>query len=485
VAQPTNQEQELLELINRARLNPSAEAAKLVTNFTTATGANADITSAIRFFNVDVNLFAQRMATFSAVAPLAWNSAIGDAAEAHSLRMIATDTQSHQLPGELGLSQRMEAAGYTNWRSVGENIYAYGSNILEIHAAYMIDWGGPDGGMQSPAGHRQNILSATFTEVGLDITTETNSATGVGTLVSTQDFGTRFNYSPQLLGVAFRDGDSDRFYDAGEGLGNVTVTARGTAGTFTTTTFGSGGYQMVLPAGSYTVTFSGGGLSQSSSLSVVMGTSNTKLDFNAAAVTLPTGTAGRDTFTATSSNDNFNGAGDIDTVVYALTRANATVTVGANSVLTLTGTGTGTDTLTAIERLQFSDGTLAFDTSGNAGQVYRLYQAAFARTPDTPGLKHNVGLVDNGLTLQQMSSAFIVSNEFQQKYGTNVSNTTYINALYQNVLGRGPDTVGFDGWQARLNDGSWTRSTMLIGFSESPENIAKVAAAIANGIWLA
>ncbi len=202
-------------------------------------------------------------------------------------------------------------------------------------------------------------------------------------------------------------------------------------------------------------------------------------------MTLPTGTAGRDTFTATSSNDNFNGAGDIDTVVYALTRANATVTVGANSVLTLTGTGTGTDTLTAIERLQFSDGTLAFDTSGNAGQVYRLYQAAFARTPDTPGLKHNVGLVDNGLTLQQMSSAFIVSNEFQQKYGTNVSNTTYINALYQNVLGRGPDTVGFDGWQARLNDGSWTRSTMLIGFSESPENIAKVAAAIANGIWLA
>jgi hypothetical protein len=52
------------------------------------------------------------------------------------------------------------------------------------------------------------------------------------------------------------------------------------------------------------------------------------------------------------------------------------------------------------------------------------------------------------------------------------------------VLGRDADPAGLAGWQARLNDGSWSRTTLLIGFSESPENISKVASAIANGIWL-
>jgi hypothetical protein len=199
------------------------------------------------------------------------------------------------------------------------------------------------------------------------------------------------------------------------------------------------------------------------------------------------GTPGNDVFRSTSASETFDGAAGRDTVIYQGARAQYTLgTIGTDRLVTdQTISRDGIDRLTAIERLQFSDGTLAFDTSGNAGQVYRLYQAAFARTPDTPGLKHNVGLVDNGLTLQQMSSAFIVSTEFQQKYGTNLSDTAYINALYQNVLGRGPDPAGASGWQSLLNDGSWTRTTMLIGFSESPENIAKVAAAIANGIWLA
>jgi len=52
------------------------------------------------------------------------------------------------------------------------------------------------------------------------------------------------------------------------------------------------------------------------------------------------------------------------------------------------------DTLVSIERIQFTDGTLALDESGNAGQAYRLYQAAFGRTPDTPGLSHNLNLLD-------------------------------------------------------------------------------------------
>ena len=198
------------------------------------------------------------------------------------------------------------------------------------------------------------------------------------------------------------------------------------------------------------------------------------------------GLSGHDTLSGGRGNDALFGAEGTDIAKFTGTRAQyQIVPMGAGQeVRDLTTNRDGTDTLADIERLQFSDGILAFDTAGLAGQVYRLYQAAFARTPDTVGLSHNIRLVDGGLTLQQMSSAFIGSAEFQQRYGTNVTDAAYINALYRNVLGRDADPTGLEGWQARLNDGSWTRTTLLIGFSESPENINLIAPQIANGIWM-
>jgi hypothetical protein len=196
--------------------------------------------------------------------------------------------------------------------------------------------------------------------------------------------------------------------------------------------------------------------------------------------------ASKDLLQGNGGNDLLDGGTGTDTAFYTGPRGQYSVSVAGTFILVTDRTPNrdGQDSLQNIERLAFSDGLLAFDTAGTAGQVYRLYQAAFARTPDTAGLKHNTGLVENGLSLQQMSSAFLASEEFQQKYGTNVSDAAYINALYQNVLGRDADASGLAGWQARLNDGSWNRTSLLIGFSESPENIAKVAPAIANGIWL-
>ena len=137
-----------------------------------------------------------------------------------------------------------------------------------------------------------------------------------------------------------------------------------------------------------------------------------------------------------------------------------------------------------MERLVFSDGILAFDTSGNAGQTYRLYQAAFGRTPDTPGLSHNINLMDNGLVLHGLSDGFIVSAEFIALYGADSSNTTFLTALYANVLDRAPDPVGFNSWNTLLTTGALDRADVLVGFSESLENIALVANAIENGILL-
>jgi hypothetical protein len=185
-------------------------------------------------------------------------------------------------------------------------------------------------------------------------------------------------------------------------------------------------------------------------------------------------------------NDLWHGGGGLDQSAYSAIRSSFEVRIDNSGVATVIDKGGsfGTDRLIEVERLQFSDGILALDTGGTAGKVYRLYQAAFARTPDNAGLKHNLALVDEGFSLEQMSYAFLASSEFQQRYGANQTDVEFINALYRNVLGRDADQTGLDGWQARLNDGSWTRTTLLVGFSESPENIALVDTAIGNGIWL-
>lgn len=72
--------------------------------------------------------------------------------------------------------------------------------------------------MQDPAGHRNNILSARMTEVGMGVLEAPD-------WVMTQDFATRWDYEARLVGVVIDDADGDRFYDMGEGLGGVTVTA--------------------------------------------------------------------------------------------------------------------------------------------------------------------------------------------------------------------------------------------------------------------
>lgn len=197
--------------------------------------------------------------------------------------------------------------------------------------------------------------------------------------------------------------------------------------------------------------------------------------------------AGNDLIKGYGGSDFIDGGAGTDTAWFRGIRGQYTITK-TGDLRTITDgdlNRDGQDTLQDIERLAFADGTLAFDVSGTAGQVYRLYQAAFARTPDNAGLKHNIGLADGGLTLDHLSSAFLASGEFQQKYGTNLSDTSFINALYRNVLGRDADPGGLAGWQARLNDGSWTRSGLLIGFSESPENVSFVGRTINDGIWLA
>ena len=202
------------------------------------------------------------------------------------------------------------------------------------------------------------------------------------------------------------------------------------------------------------------------------------------------GGAGKDSLTGGAGNDTIDGGAGLDTAVFSGTRASHAITATTNASanvknLSVSSTANGKDSLSLVERLKFDDVTLAFDTSGNAGQTYRLYQAAFNRTPDKAGLSDWVKGVDGGLTLLSVAGSFIQSAEFKSLYGASPTDAQFVNLLYTNALHRTADASGLAYWVDQLTSSAQTRAQVLCGFAESAENQASLIGFIQNGIELA
>lgn len=137
--------------------------------------------------------------------------------------------------------------------------------------------------------------------------------------------------------------------------------------------------------------------------------------------------------------------------------------------------------------LGFSDSQESKDltrpTIGDKDQseAYRLYQAAFNRTPDTTGLDGWTAALDAGSTPLAVAKGFTQSAEFGQLYG-GLSNDSLVDALYQNALHRAGDAVGRTGWINALNAGA-SRAQVVLGFSDSAENRIGTAPATHDG-WV-
>lgn len=130
--------------------------------------------------------------------------------------------------------------------------------------------------------------------------------------------------------------------------------------------------------------------------------------------------------------------------------------------------------------LKFVDKWVAFDINGPAGQVYRMYQAAFNRKPDLPGLGFWIKANENGRSIVGIASDFMASDEFRTLYGTNPAASAFINSMYQNVLHRAGDSDGFNWWVTQVTAGA-DRAGVLQGFADSAENKANLLADMKNG----
>jgi len=266
----TDSEQYMLELVNRARANPEAEATRF------GIGLNA-------------GLPAGTIST-EAKQPLAPQQQLTTAARAHSKDMLEKDFFSHLSSlGGITSSQRVTNAGY-NWLSVEENIRFSAKTseasqkvyIDEIHEALIR--GSVD---------RTNIMDPQYEELGIgaelgSFKNPANQVTYQFTEMVTQDFGRR-NLDPYITGVVYHDADSNDFYTIGESIRSGTVKAVNvsTGAVFSDTIGVSGAYGFVVPAGTYTVTatFTLDGATQNlvNPENVIVGIDNVKVDFQGGA----------------------------------------------------------------------------------------------------------------------------------------------------------------------------------------------------------
>lgn len=198
---------------------------------------------------------------------------------------------------------------------------------------------------------------------------------------------------------------------------------------------------------------------------------------------LVTGGASNDVFNGAAGSQLISGGAGLDTLVLSGTAASYKVSASGSAIsLTDVGGNGGSDLLTGVERLTFSDGAMALDTLGNAGSIYRLYSAMFNRAPDEAGIGFWIGVIDRGVSLTSVANGFVDSAEFNDLYGANASNTTFLTALYNNVLHRAPDAAGLQFWVDSMTINGATRADVLIGFSDSAENIGVMAEIIGAGI---
>jgi len=246
-AGPTSQEQYMLQLLNEARTNPSAAAQEIANNIT------PDVQATLKYYNINLQSTLNAIGSATPQPPVAWNADLANAAQGHSQDMANTQVQSHTGSNGSSSLQRMQQAGYNNISSSSENAFAYASSVQEAMDAFLIDWGNPGDGhrnnIQQPGVSAQNA----FRDVGIgDVNT---GNTNFGPMVFTQDFASQNNEQAQLVGVAYYDNSGTNFYAPGEGQGGLQIDAvnQATGQVASTQTWSSGGYELSLPPGQYTV----------------------------------------------------------------------------------------------------------------------------------------------------------------------------------------------------------------------------------------
>lgn len=207
---PSAAAQELLDLINRARRNPTLEGQRL---------------------GIDLS-------AYPPMPPVAHDRYLGQAAQDHVADMIKRGFYGHLNPDGVNANGRILDTAYDLHSSYGnnrtlnltENLGAGTGNVFNtpqsVHDTFMLDRG------VNPAKHRNLILGAMYPgnrQVGIGLSFGVSSASGFEHH-AVEEFARTNADRPFLIGSVMNDTTQDGITRAGEGVANVPVTLAHSSG---------------------------------------------------------------------------------------------------------------------------------------------------------------------------------------------------------------------------------------------------------------
>jgi hypothetical protein len=131
----------------------------------------------------------------------------------------------------------------------------------------------------------------------------------------------------------------------------------------------------------------------------------------------------------------------------------------------------GKDLLNEVERLEFSDTSLALDIAGHAGSTAKLLGATFGKASIANKDLVGIGLhmLDGGMSYTDLMGAVI-----NAVLGSSASNSAVVELLYTNVIGSAPsvnDLAFFTDW---LDKGIYTKASFGVLAADTELNIVNV-----------
>jgi hypothetical protein len=242
---------------------------------------------------------------------------------------------------------------------------------------------------------------------------------------------------------------------------------------------------------SYSISYTGGifHLSGTDGAEVISGAENFAFTDGTVATALLQVNTNNITLTApngsvhtTSANDLVTGLSGINSVVYDGLQSQYVISgsAGQFQIQDTVSNRDGTDTVRNIERLQFSDKSVAldinpsftFDVSGNAGEVAKILGVVFGSTtiqlhPDYVGI--GLRMLDAGT-----SNESLMQLALGVKIGAGFTTAQEIQLIYTNLLGHAASSADVSFWSGLVTSGQFTQVTLAEMAADTAVNAVNI-----------
>ena len=180
--------------------------------------------------------------------------------------------------------------------------------------------------------------------------------------------------------------------------------------------------------------------------------------------------AGGATLRGRGGDDSLDGGVGVDTAAYDGARSASTL-VRTGSGWTVSSVAEGMDTLVNIERLGFSDVSVALDLSGNAGTVAKTLGAVFGASAVLNPTFVGVGLhfVDSGMSADNFMQLAI-----NARLGAGASNQAVVDLLFTNIVGFAPSAEQSAGLVSLLNSNTYSVGALGVIAADLSLNTSRI-----------